>query len=679
MECQRHIKNTHKQRDHRSQHVQTHRPKLRKMPCFDVTLHEATGLHNGIFDKVDVPDPYVELHCQQTVEKHRKTAVKWNNRNPEFNETMTFTQITDKPVIDIIVKEKNTFVDAVHGKYTGDPQQTPNVINLYKNANLRVDVSCKMQSPTLRAGMELCQEELDFRRQRLPVVHKALEKLLGQKMPAPERLPTIAVLGSGGGFRAMMGMSGVYKALVDTGLLDCVTYAAGLSGSSWYLCALCSHPDWPRVHPSVVDDHLNQCVRKSLWDTIMNLQTVRDSYNEKQKSDRPWTFTDLFGHWVGHTIIPDRMHCKWSDQQDKVRDGRCPLPLLSCVHAEVNKSVKQFHDWVEISPFEVYMPRYATSLKTETLGSEFYKGKMVVKKDELPLHYLMGICGSAYTALHKSFSEMAAKSKKLSRSSRGSEGDRNTSEAVDKDISVWIDYVKRILNSFGMNYLDDRSGRAAKVHNFMHQLTLEEIGEDKTPVDSPDGVFTNIQEKMSTEDKYMCLIDAGLAFNSPYPLILRPDRQVDLILSFEFSDRGKDDNQPFKQLLLAKQWADCHKVPFPPINIKQYEGKPVQELYVFQDEADLNCPIILHFVLVNNDFRYQYKTGTKQTDEEKEFADFSVFDGDTYDSIKFEFTETEFLRISKLMEFNVHHSIDIVKETILKAVDRRQHNTTLSS
>ena len=45
--------------------------------------------------------------------------------------------------------------------------------------------------------------------------------------------PTIAVIGSGGGFRAMTGYSGVFKALASTGLLDCATYACGLSGSSW--------------------------------------------------------------------------------------------------------------------------------------------------------------------------------------------------------------------------------------------------------------------------------------------------------------------------------------------------------------------------------------------------------------------------------------------------------------
>lgn len=48
------------------------------------------------------------------------------------------------------------------------------------------------------------------------------------------QVPVIAVLGSGGGFRAMVGFSGVMKALYESGVLDCVTYIAGLSGSTWY-------------------------------------------------------------------------------------------------------------------------------------------------------------------------------------------------------------------------------------------------------------------------------------------------------------------------------------------------------------------------------------------------------------------------------------------------------------
>jgi len=40
-------------------------------------------------------------------------------------------------------------------------------------------------------------------------------------------------VGSGGGYRAVIGMSGGMKALKDHGLLDALMYVSGLSGSAW--------------------------------------------------------------------------------------------------------------------------------------------------------------------------------------------------------------------------------------------------------------------------------------------------------------------------------------------------------------------------------------------------------------------------------------------------------------
>ena len=45
----------------------------------------------------------------------------------------------------------------------------------------------------------------------------------------------IGIMGSGGGFRAVCGLSGVFCALQESGILDCSSYVTGLSGSSWYV------------------------------------------------------------------------------------------------------------------------------------------------------------------------------------------------------------------------------------------------------------------------------------------------------------------------------------------------------------------------------------------------------------------------------------------------------------
>ena len=49
-----------------------------------------------------------------------------------------------------------------------------------------------------------------------------------------------------------------------------------------------------------------------------------------------------------------------------------------------------------------------------------------------------------------------------------------------------------------------------------------------------------------TTMKKLYVVDGGLTFNSPYPLVLRPQREVDLILSFDFSARPSDTALPFK-------------------------------------------------------------------------------------------------------------------------------------
>ena len=76
----------------------------------------------------------------------------------------------------------------------------------------------------------------------------------------------------------------------------------------------------------------------------------------------------------------------------------------------------------------------------------------------------------------------------------------------------------------------------------------------------------SIYEALPTDQQATYMVDAGLAFNSPYPLLLRGQRGVDIILSFDFSRRDKDDGPLFKELKIAEKWARLNNVPFPPID-----------------------------------------------------------------------------------------------------------------
>lgn len=58
--------------------------------------------------------------------------------------------------------------------------------------------------------------------------------------------------------------------------------------------------------------------------------------------------------------------------------------------------------------------------------------------------------------------------------------------------------------------------------------------------------FERIYEPLDVKSKKIHVVDSGLTFNLPYPLILRPQRGVDLIVSFDFSARPSDSSPPFK-------------------------------------------------------------------------------------------------------------------------------------
>ncbi|XP_042556152.1 cytosolic phospholipase A2 gamma [Dipodomys spectabilis] len=115
-------------------------------------------------------------------------------------------------------------------------------------------------------------------------------------------------------------------------------------------------------------------------------------------------------------------------------------------------------------------------------------------------------------------------------------------------------------------------------------------------------VYNFLHELVSTDDKIaqeMCnrkllhLVDAGLAINSAYPLVLPPARDVQLILSFDFSA-----GDPFETVLATADYCKQHGIPFPPVDkakLKQCAETP-DSCYIFKGDTG---PTVMHFPLFN--------------------------------------------------------------------------------
>jgi phospholipase A2 len=55
--------------------------------------------------------------------------------------------------------------------------------------------------------------------------------------------------------------------------------------------------------------------------------------------------------------------------------------------------------------------------------------------------------------------------------------------------------------------------------------------------------------------------------------------------------------------VLAAEWAKLNKFPFPEIDPTVIDREGFKECYVFENPDDPNCPIVMHFILYNNQFR----------------------------------------------------------------------------
>ncbi|XP_059164143.1 uncharacterized protein LOC131947080 [Physella acuta] len=824
-------------------------------PCLILSVKVLRGrnITMGFQDYYDTPDPYINLVLRTSPEGKKSTTVKENCTSPEWDETFTFfINFTQPNILEISLMESNSlwfdqkvgtaYFDIVNMKM----MDTPQVETFIFNQVSEVDIEFKLEfdrNPTLRYSLCLSDAEKDFISRRQLKVLEGLRKLLGdEECPLNiHEVPTIAVIGSGGGFRAMTGYSGVFKALVESGVIDCTTFAGGLSGSSWFISTLYSHPKWPNLEMDEFLEELKNSIDKSLL-RFFNATTI---YNyakymvQKRRDGQPVSFTDIFGRMVGETLLKDRMGATLKDQREKIKDGNVPMPLYTCVHVKKDVPAKSFQEWVEFSPYEIGMPKYGTFMDSELFGSKFFMGKLVKKYPEQPLHFLQGIWGSAFCILfrrllednrridpiemirlemtkkleeerHESSSDpsdddmdeegddssslessMEDSDDKsldttdessggielsrtdshsavaLNKSLEENSGKAETSNGVDVtadadeayegeadeqeemcvkssimkqkklhiakpvvkkcDVNLdasdglkktvnwgecptrenashedkrkaykragssfkksksgsktyWKKLMQGVFESNSWELLSTRRGRAAVIHNFMRGLSLQQTYplSPFTPIDkrvNQGDEFDGIFEMHPTTVKHIYMVDAGLTFNSPYPLVLRPQRQVDIILSFDFSARPSDNHHPFKELLLAEKWARLNRLPFPPIDTSVFEREGMKELYIFRDEKDPHCPIVFHFVLVNKTFK-QFKAPNvpRETQEELDFADFDVFDDPKapYSTFNFTYTHKNFERLSQLMEFNTLLHIEDIKSVIKEVIKKKR-------
>ncbi|XP_006158715.1 cytosolic phospholipase A2 zeta [Tupaia chinensis] len=559
-------------------------------------------------------------------------------------------------------------------------QEQQHLVALDEGQEVALSVKTEMSSGDLdlRLGFDLCDGEQEFLDKRKQVVSKALQQALGlSEAPDSGQVPVVAVLGSGGGTRAMSSLYGSLAGLQDLGLLDTVTYLSGVSGSTWCISTLYKDPAWSQValQGPIARARTRVCSSKMGAMSTERLQYYTQELGARESSGHGVSLIDFWGLLIEYFLYQEENPAKLSDQQEVISQGQNPFPIYASVNVRTNISGEDFAEWCEFTPYEVGFPKYGAYVPTELFGSEFYMGRLLQLRPEPRICYLQGMWGSAFAAsLDEIFQKTAGSGLGFLDWHRGSV---NVTE--DDCPKLQLHDPARLRTRlftpqgpFSQAVLDIFTSRftSAENFNFTWGLCLHKdyvAGREFVAwKDTHPDAFPN---QLTPMRNCLYLVDGGFAINSPFPLALLPQRAVDLILSFDYSLGA-----PFEVLQMTEKYCLDRGIPFPRIEVGPEDLEEPRECYLFAKADDPRSPIVLHFPLVNRTFRTHLAPGVeRQTTEEKAFGDFVIGGPDTpYGMTNFTYEPEEFDRLVALSRYNVLNNVEAVRQALQLALDRRQ-------
>lgn len=406
-----------------------------------------------------------------------------------------------------------------------------------------------LREARVRIGEDLCADELEFRRNRQKHAVKALSAYLNipEKDIHPDDVPIISMCGSGGGLRALVAGTGSYLATQEAGLWDCVTYTAGVSGSCWL--QVLYHSSITGCNFTRLVSHLKNRlgVHMAFPPAALKLLThaptnkyLLSGLVQKLKGDPGADFglVDIYGMLLAARLLVPKgelgvsdSDLKVSNQRHNVATGAHPLPLYTAVRHEIpvieeemdekkkrkpedlikESQRESWFQWFEYTPYEFFCEELNAGIPTWALGRHFHGGKNEIPSGttpipELNVTSLMGIWGSAFCA---TLSHYYKEIRPLVKGITGFGGIDSLIQGKSKDL-------------VRVHPIDP-----ATIPNYVLGM------KDQLSPSCPESIFQN---------EHLRLMDAGMSNNLPIYPLLRPGRDVDVIIAFDSSADIKQEN-----------------------------------------------------------------------------------------------------------------------------------------
>ncbi|XP_048042478.1 cytosolic phospholipase A2 zeta-like [Megalobrama amblycephala] len=492
----------------------------------------------------------------------------------------------------------------------------------------------KLQGSEVRIEHSLNKNEEEFIDRRRNTVQQCLQN--HGIHCSQDQVPNIALLGSGGGERAMVGLLGSLVQLEKAGLLELILYLSGVSGSTWCMASLYQEPDWSTKLEAVKDKIIKRLSgpKVSWTDAFAKLKKY---YYEKDI----FSLTDFWAAMVVTTFVKEIDEHTLTEQWNQ--QSKDPLPIYTVIDKK-SKQIKEADPWFEFTPHEAGYSLIGAFLRVFNFGSQLENGSMIKKQPEIDMLYLQGLCGSAladgeeivkvikfiWQHIKGFFKNLFPTIKKILEET-GKDPDSPPADKfcqvlldlVDmnlyvldgKDPSAFDESIRTMLKDlaegkgqliFPVGKLDLGDKEAAKL--YMERYTMDvskylSLWFKFWPFVSDEAVPAPLLESETRDFE-----DAGLLLNSPYFSVLRKERNIDLIISLDFS--GGD---PFMTVREADDMCKEQNIPFPEVIIPPGDLEKPKDFYVFKGQ---NVPTVIHIPLFNvvncegkiKEWRSKYKT-----------------------------------------------------------------------
>ncbi|XP_010987585.3 cytosolic phospholipase A2 beta isoform X3 [Camelus dromedarius] len=523
----------------------------------------------------------------------------------------------------------------------------------------------------VRLGCEPCAEERAFLSRRRQVVARALKQALQLDGDLQEdEIPVVAVMATGGGIRAMTSLYGQLAGLKELGLLDCISYITGASGSTWALASLYEDPEWSQKNLAGPIESLKAQVTRSKLGVLAprQLQRYREELAERARLGYPNCFTNLWA-LINEALLHGEPHDhKLSDQREALSRGQNPLPIYCALNTkERNLTTFEFGEWCEFSPYEVGFPKYGAFIPAELFGSEFFMGRLTKQLPESRICFLEGIWSNLYAANLQDSLYWSSEPSQF--------WDRWTQDQASLDKEqvplLKIEEPPTVAGRIAEFFTDllTRRPLAQATHNFLHGLFFHKDYFQHPHFSSWKATkLDGFPNELTPAEPYLCLLDVGYLVNTSCPPLLRPTRDVDLILSLDYNLHGA-----FQQLQLLGRFCQEQGIPFPPVLPSPEEQRQPRECHLFSDPACPDAPAVLHFPLVNASFREHSAPGVRRTAEEQEAGEVNLSSSDSpYHYSKVTYSQEDADKLLRLTHYNICNNQERLLEALREAVQRRR-------